>query len=341
MPFIRFSDAGGSRKIIRITNRDHRILVTGATGVIGAHLIRVLKEKKYLVRALTSKPPRLSDPFIEWRQMDWRISLDFDRQVEGCSAVVHLGVEKRDINIMPRVNVDATRALAAAADRAGARFFCYASSVSVYGSPRTRLVTENSPVVTPERDVASEYWAEPFMRAYARSKVASEQFLSQRENKFRCVVLRPTVVRRQEDILALDEWSFLRRLILAGRLTHTVSVEDVVHTIMWFLKDTFDRKNPLTEVEIYNVTDDRPDGTYAAFFETAFAMTQDSRYRCPPHFPAIVDRLMSWCKYRTLEPRWPFCLVIYSADKLLSTGYRHVLGAKGAYRKALLEPMNG
>jgi nucleoside-diphosphate-sugar epimerase len=273
--------------------------------------------------------------------MDWRTSLDFDRQVEGCSAVVHLGVEKRDIDIMPRVNVDATRALAESADRAGIRLFCYASSVSVYGSPRTRFVNENSPVVTPERDVASEYWAEPFMRAYARSKVASERLLAQRENKFRCVILRPTVVRRREDILALGKWSFLRRLILAGRLTHTVSVEDVIHSIIWFLKDTLDRKDSPVQTEIYNVADDDPNDSYAAFFKTAFTITQDSRYGCPPHLPATVDRLMNWYKYRTLEPRWPFGLVIYSAEKLLSTGYKHVLGANGAYRNAFLEKLNG
>jgi choline dehydrogenase-like flavoprotein len=48
--------------------------------------------------------------------------IDFDRHVEGSSAVVHLGVEKSNIHTMPRVNVDATRALAEGADRAGTRY---------------------------------------------------------------------------------------------------------------------------------------------------------------------------------------------------------------------------
>jgi nucleoside-diphosphate-sugar epimerase len=319
-----------------MSNSDHTLLVTGGTGSIGPQLLRVLEESGYRIRALTSRPPGPAASSIEWRQMDWRTSLDFDRHVEGCSAVLHLGVEKSDIATMPRVNVEATGALADAADRARIKLFCYASSISVYGSPLHRLVDETAPVVTPDRDVAGEYWAEPYMRAYARSKVASERLLAGRGSRVRYVILRPTVVRRPQDIRQLAEWSLQRKLILAGRFTHTVAVEDVAQSIVWFLKDTLDRENHPDGLEIYNVADDHSDDTYAAFFKTAFALTRDARYHCPPHAPAIVDRLMNWYKYRTLEPRWPLGLVTYSSEKLFSTGYRHSLGIAAAYRNALL-----
>jgi nucleoside-diphosphate-sugar epimerase len=319
-----------------MSNSDHTLLVTGGTGSIGPHLLRTLAESGYRLRALTSRPAAPAPSSIEWRHMDWRTSLDFDRHVEGCSAVLHLGVEKRDIVSMPRVNVESTGALADAADRGGIKLFCYASSISVYGSPLRRLVDETAPLVTPDRDVAAEYWAEPFIRAYARSKVTSERLLAGRDNQVRYVILRPTVVRRPQDNRLLAGWSLPRKLILAGRYTHTVAIEDVVHSIVWFLQDTLDRKNHPHGLEIYNVADDSTDDTYAAFFKTAFALTRDRRYRCPPHAPAIVDRLMSWYKYHTLEPRWPLGLVTYSSEKLFRTGYRHRLGIAGAYRNALM-----
>jgi nucleoside-diphosphate-sugar epimerase len=174
------------------------------------------------------------------------------------------------------------------------------------------------------------------MRAYARGKVASERLLAGRDKQVRYVILRPTVVRRPQDIRELAEWSLPRKLILAGRYTHTVAVEDVVHSILWFLQDTLDRENHPVGLEIYNVADERAEDTYAGFFKTALALTQDPRYRCPPHAPAIVDRLMNWYKYRTLEPRWPFGLVTYSSEKLFHIGYRHSLGIAAAYQNALL-----
>jgi nucleoside-diphosphate-sugar epimerase len=319
-----------------MSNTDHTLLVTGGTGSIGPYLLRTLEENGYRIRALTSRQPGAATPFIEWRQMDWRTSLDFDRHVAGCSAILHLGVEKSNVASMRRVNVEATAALADAADRAGIKLFCYASSISVYGSPLKRLVDETAPVVTPDRDVSGEYWAEPYMRAYARTKVASERLLTEHNSHVRYVILRPTVVRRPEDIRQFANWSLQRKLLLAGRFTHTVAVEDVAHSIIWFIKDTLDRKNHPNGPEIYNVSDDHRDDTYAAFFKTAFALTGDPRYRCPPRAPAIVDRLMNWYKYRTLEPRWPLGLVTYSSEKLFNTGYRHRLGIAAAYRNALL-----
>jgi choline dehydrogenase-like flavoprotein/nucleoside-diphosphate-sugar epimerase len=320
---------------------DSTILVTGGTGNIGSHLLRTLEEGNYRVRALTSRPPRPEGSSVEWRQMDWRTSLDFDRHVEGCSAVLHLGVAKDDIETMHRVNVEATGALAEAADRAGVKYFCYLSSISAYGSPLTRLVDETSPMVNPDQDVGSENWTSPPMRAYARNKVASERLLAEKGHSFRCVILRPTIVRSAEDIRALGDWTLQRRFLAAGRLAHTVAMEDVVHSILWFWKDTLARKNSRAGVETYNVADDHPEDTYAAFFKTAFILTRDPRYRCPPHAPAIVERWINWYKYRTLDSRWPLGLVSYSSEKLFGTGYRHVLGASEAYRRALEKEKQG
>ena len=57
-----------------------RVLVTGATGTIGRHVVTELVARGYQVRALTSKPvveASVSDR-LEWRQLDFHQSLDFD-----------------------------------------------------------------------------------------------------------------------------------------------------------------------------------------------------------------------------------------------------------------------
>lgn len=89
---------------------------------------------------------------VEWRQLDFQRSLDFDAAVRGCAAVIHLAAEIYVVDRMQRVNVQATQALAQASERAGVKLFCYTSSIAVYGSGRQRLITENSPVLTQDME---------------------------------------------------------------------------------------------------------------------------------------------------------------------------------------------
>ena len=75
------------------SNAQTRVLVTGATGKIGRHVVSELLARGYHVRALTSKPVAaapVSDR-LEWCQLDFQESLDFDPLVRGCAAVIHLG----------------------------------------------------------------------------------------------------------------------------------------------------------------------------------------------------------------------------------------------------------
>jgi len=268
--------------------------------------------------------------------MDWRKTLAFDRHVEGCSAILHLGAALPDTAAKQRLNVDATDELAAAAERAGVKYFCFFSSVSAYGSPTTRVVTEDAALVTPDRDVAGECWAEPSMRAYARSKAAAERRIAERARNTHYVVFRPTIVRRASDIRALGDWSWKRRVVFGGVSTHTIAVEDVSGAALWFMERTLGAPDRLSGVETYTLADDEGAGPYAAFFREAFALTGNARYRCPVHAPAMIDRALNWYRYRTLDPRWPMGLVRFRTDRLMATGYRHALGANAAYRRAVL-----
>ncbi len=151
------------------------VLVTGATGRIGRIVAADLLERGYRVRATTSRPQASAKgEGVDWRKVDFLGNPDYDDLVAGCDAIIHLAAELGKKDRMKQVNVEATRALAAAAERANVPVFCYASSVSVYGSGRSVSVDEESEVLTPDRDVRSEYWALDYVREYGRTKLAGE-----------------------------------------------------------------------------------------------------------------------------------------------------------------------
>ena len=183
----------------------HVAEVTGATGKIGHHVVDELLARGYQVRALTSK--RIAKVFasdrLEWCQLDFQESLDFDPLVRECAAVIHLGAEISVIERMQRSNVEATHALAEASERAGVKFFCYTSSVAVYGSSRRRRVLEDSPVLTTDRDVRSEYWAHEGLRCYGRTKLQGELAIGTMAHNVEYVVLRPSTVVDVQDLFNL------------------------------------------------------------------------------------------------------------------------------------------
>lgn len=117
-----------------------RVLVTGATGFVGAALVPVLRRRGWRVRAAVREPGRtgadeetlvgsLGEPF------DWSSAL------RGVDCVAHLAARvhvMRDTAADPlaefrRTNVAGTLALARAAAEAGVRRFVFVSSVKVNG----------------------------------------------------------------------------------------------------------------------------------------------------------------------------------------------------------------
>jgi nucleoside-diphosphate-sugar epimerase len=310
------------------------VFVTGGTGHTGVYLIRALVARGYRVRATSRAPP--DQPGVEWRHMDFHQDLDFDAMLEGCSAVLHLGAELSIIDRMQRANVEATEALAASAERAGVRFFCYTSSVAVYGSPRTRAVTEETPVITSEREIRQEYKADEAARAYARTKLLGEMRVKAGARHAEYVIFRPTMIATDADILDVRGWSLARRLLLGYRHTHQIHVDDFVHAILWFMERAIARGRVEPGVSIYNLSnDDIEQNTVASLLHKADRQSGGRRALPVPHAPGMMDFLGSMLKYRNLQLRYPFGMVRYSPDKLYATGYRHKLGIIAAQDLAL------
>ena len=169
-----------------------RILVTGATGVVGRALCPVLTAAGHSVRAVVrgggQALPGVAEKTIVadiGPDTDWRAALDGIDAVAHLAARVHVMNETPSEGIMAhrRINAEGTRRLAEAAAEIGVRRLLFVSSIKVYGdTPGASPLTESTP---PRPD-------DP----YGDSKWAGEQALAQigARHGLQTVVLRPPLV---------------------------------------------------------------------------------------------------------------------------------------------------
>ncbi|CCB63871.1 NAD-dependent epimerase/dehydratase family protein [Hyphomicrobium sp. MC1] len=166
-----------------------RILVTGASGFIGQHVVRVLAERGYNVRAASRHPIVFDSPRVEGVAVgDMSRSFAAEFLVRGVDAVVHaagLSAARTDLPsaAYTAINVDATRQLARAARSARVKRFVLMSSIRAQvGVTYPGLVTEATPAAPTD--------------AYGRSKQAAEAVTAQMldGSATRWTVLRPVLV---------------------------------------------------------------------------------------------------------------------------------------------------
>jgi nucleoside-diphosphate-sugar epimerase len=121
-----------------MTTEKITIALTGASGLIGSHLLAALLGEGYRLRTL-SRRPHLESACVTPIQGDIR-SLDSVRELtQGCSAVIHLaGIAHTSLRSQAerdeaeRINVDGARNVLAAAHETGAERVLLASSAHVY-----------------------------------------------------------------------------------------------------------------------------------------------------------------------------------------------------------------
>ncbi len=165
-----------------------RVLVTGASGFIGTHLLPLLVSRGHEVVAASRRPVRLNG--IVWHlSPELSHESDWSRALEGVDAVVHLAARSQirpasglEECLYRRINTEGTARLAKQAADAGVRHFLFLSSVHAVAAESDGRITEHSE----PRPVSD----------YGRSKLAAEKALrgELRGTPTEWTILRPPVV---------------------------------------------------------------------------------------------------------------------------------------------------
>src|SRR6185503_10155003 len=158
-----------------------QILVTGAAGFIGSHVVDALLERGDHVTGLDNFDPfyspaekranlsaALANPHFKLIERDITDPSALDQALgSSVDAVVHMAARTgvrpslADPESYWAVNVGGTQAVLAAAERAGVQTFVFASSSSVYGNSRSVPFREDDPAPSP-------------ISPYAETKLAAE-----------------------------------------------------------------------------------------------------------------------------------------------------------------------
>jgi dihydroflavonol-4-reductase len=147
-------------------------LVTGATGFVGAHVVRALLARGRSVRCLVRRESHLSNLdglAVEIVRGDLRDRLSLDAAVRGTETVFHCAADYRLYARRPgeiyAANVEGTENILSAAGAAGVRRVVHTSSVAT-------LLPRGDGAPSDENDAASE---RDVVGHYKRSKVLAER----------------------------------------------------------------------------------------------------------------------------------------------------------------------
>jgi len=225
-----------------------RIVITGASGNVGTALLRRLRGAGHDLIGVCRRPPGPVAPYddVTWHALDLaddgaeRALADV---VDGTDAVVHLAwgfQPSHDVGYLEQVGVGGTRAVVAAAHRAGVPHLVHMSSLGAYSpGPDGRRVDESWPT----DGIAT--------LAYSRHKVAAERILDAHERDHpggpAVARMRPGLIVQRDSASALLRYgmpaylpaAILRHVpllpldrSLVVPLVHTDDVADAVERVL-------------------------------------------------------------------------------------------------------------
>lgn len=167
-------------------------LVTGATGLLGSHIVEQLRLQNRPVRALVRKSSDtgwLKTQNVEFVEGDLADIAALQKACQGVKTVYHAAARVGDWGPWKdfvKVTIEGTRNLAAAASKADCERFLHISSISSYGHPNVEglVLDETAPL-----GVNLHRWS-----YYSRAKVAAEKDLwaMHKAGKIKLTVIKPS-----------------------------------------------------------------------------------------------------------------------------------------------------
>ncbi len=205
-----------------------RALVTGATGLVGSHIVERLVVEGWSVRALVRDPERaawLRDAGAELARGDLADTSSLQSATMGCDTVFHCAAHIAASGSwadFQRANIDGTRAVIDAAATAGAKLV-HTSSVAVYGG-RSRYRDAPTDEDTPLEPLDEHAY-------YARSKRESEHIVldAHATGELWATAIRPPMIYGRRDRQLVPRFARVMRTGFFPLFAHGRSTMSLVH----------------------------------------------------------------------------------------------------------------
>lgn len=257
-----------------------KVLITGATGLLGGHLIKELQARGEQIRALVlpvENADKLTAQGVEVVRGDITDARTLGLAVKDVDLVFHLAAMMgiwRPIEDYRLVNVTGTENLYKAAQAANVRRFVHTSSHTVYGLGKGRFLTENDRF-------------DPDPHPYSQTKAEGDRVMRRMmlTSKMDTVILRPGSFFGPGDRLNFGRMA--QRMkdgkgVIIGNGDNALPFCYITDVVDGFLLAAYHENAP---GNVYNITNDRPLTQLEMFNEIADAVDGVRPTRHLPYLP--------------------------------------------------------
>ena len=265
-----------------------KVLITGATGLLGGHLIRELQQRGEDIRALVlpvENADKLEKQDVEVVRGDITDASTLQPAVEDVELVFHLagmmGVW-RPISDYRLVNVTGSENLYKAAQKAGVRRYVHTSSHTVYGLGHGRFMTEKD-ALRPDPD------------PYSITKAEGDRLMRRLmlNSEVETVILRPGTFFGPGDRLHFGRMAQKMKDgkgVIIGKGDNALPFCYVTDVVQGFLLAAYHDNAP---GNVYNITNDRPLTQLEMFNTIADAVHGARPTRHLPYLPIYYGSIVA------------------------------------------------